>query len=550
MNSHMITFSGDQSRLNNYSFVKENNISDLKKFDAIDTVNNYDYWKNKALKENWCTEKYTSSQTDKIPGKLGCNLSYLNLFSNIISSSPDREWHLIIEDDIKIEEGFTEFISLLLKTLEKVDTEYVSLYGDPSKNPEQFIPRYHIKDNLYSMIPQYYTLAQLIRTSGMKKILWSLPMDENIDLWRNNNINLLSCTIANNNLISNLGSPTESAHLQGEKSKMGSLIWDSAKKPSTPTAQPRQILFQMHIMWYESAMINETLDSILAALDRSTIPVKVVLGLNAQTYLEKPIKGKAEEMFSVFLDHPLIKHKYTTVYHITDAQPFYNIGDWRRDVYNPDSIYTVWGESDCLLPVDYFETLSSLADQINSPHFVTLASRKMWDSTWQHVEHPEVRSLPLGPDRNNIEELYSHIPPHLSSEKQITQSELNDFNDKYPPAAKKLPFHKVDGSLLAISKSFPTPFIGEKVHFAREDTCFEMFCRLKNIPQYLIETKIKGHNYKHPLKRTNTTSSRDDSEYKSYEQDSIKEINFFLKSLSQASTPQPLQKEANSIVNK
>ena len=62
------------------------------------------------------------------------------------------------------------------------------------------------------------------------------------------------------------------------------------------------ILYQQHIMWYESKMLNETLDSLQLALQYSTLPVDLKFCLNSQTYLEQPIQGSPEDMFEEFLN--------------------------------------------------------------------------------------------------------------------------------------------------------------------------------------------------------------------------------------------------------
>jgi hypothetical protein len=535
MNSYMITYSRDIKRSANFTETKQKSLPNLQKFEAIDCVNYYDYWKTKALSEGLCSTSYTRKETDKYPGKLGCNLSYLYLFKSICSTLNDLDWVLIIEDDCQTQGDPTPYLQNLIAEASQTNTEYINLYSDPAESDKQFSKEYHLKGDLYKMVPQYYTLAQLIRVSGIKKILNTCPIDDNIDFWRNSNIDLLNCLISKNNFFKNSGSMNKHTHQQSKDNTMGSLIWDSANTP------PKQILFQMHIMWYESKMISETLDSLQIAIEKSSIPVKVVLGLNSQTYIEQPEEGEPQNMFEEFSSHPLLSKNYTDVYTITDKQDFYNIGDWRREIYNPNAIYTVWGESDCLIPSDYFNILLSTDSQIPYPHFMTLASRKMWDSTWDLMEHPQIRKYPRGKNRENIKELYSEVPYHLASEQQITQEEMESFNKEFEPEVKKLNFYKVDGSLLAISKNFPTPFIGENVRFAREDTCFEQFCRIKNIPQFLIETKIKGHNYKHPLKRINTSSLRSDETYKSYESKSIREINLFLKSIPQTIDSKPVK---------
>ena len=98
-----------------------------------------------------------------------------------------------------------------------------------------------------------------------------------------------------------------------------------------------RILYQQHIMWYESKMINETLDSLAEALTNSGLEVDLRFCLNSQTYLEEPIEGNSEDMFEEFINHPILKR--AEIVYKTNDEPFYNIGDWRREVYDMDYKY-------------------------------------------------------------------------------------------------------------------------------------------------------------------------------------------------------------------
>jgi hypothetical protein len=276
-------------------------------------------------------------------------------------------------------------------------------------------------------------------------------------------------------------------------------------------------------MWYESKMLNETLDSLQLSLEHSPIPVKLKFCLNSQTYLEKPIEGKSEDMFKEFLNHPILKN--AEIVYKTDSDPFYNIGDWRREIYSNDYKYTIWGESDCLIPEDYFYILSNL--EINEPHLISLSSRIMWDNTWTCVEHDDLKYYPNLNDRNPT---YEELKPFRYYD-QINQQQLNEFNNRNDINIIKLSILKIDGSLLALSKNLPTPFISPKMNFVREDFCAQQFFQIKGISQYLISNRIKGHNYSHVYKRTNTSSTRDSLLYKTLEQQNITEMNNFLSNL-------------------
>lgn len=269
-------------------------------------------------------------------------------------------------------------------------------------------------------------------------------------------------------------------------------------------------LFQMHIMWYESAMLNETLDTLFEALRYSKNQTKLKFCLNAQTYLEKPLRGKATDMFEQFLNHPVFALPFTEVIYKTDDDPFYNIADWRREIYNTEG-YTFWGESDCLIPREYFYVFDHL--RIDHPHYVAFASRKMWEPSWLKVEHDDVLSLPY---TNSCK---GRSFPYYWDE-QITSDQLYDFNSSQNEIRViRLLAPKVDGSLLALSPGLPE-FIPENMHFVEEDTCAQHSFEKNKIPQYLVSSIIKGHNYHHPLKRTNTAATRNDDLYLHYRDES------------------------------
>jgi len=278
------------------------------------------------------------------------------------------------------------------------------------------------------------------------------------------------------------------------------------------------ILFQMHIMWYESKMLNETLDSIQQAIHYSTLPVKIKLCINSQTYLETPIVGNSVDMLKEFENHPLLEN--SQIIYKTDADDFYNIGDWRREVYDINAKYTVWGESDCLLPEDFFYILSTA--QIDELHSLTFSSRKMWDTTWDIVEHVDLHKY-----SRSIQNIYQ-APTPLNSCDVITQSELNDYNNRFDIDIIKLPTVKIDGSLLCVSGGLNLQLIPDDMHFVREDFCAEQVLQLNHIPQYHVSTRIKGHNYAHPFKRTNTITTRESSIFKKYEYESQLAMQKFL----------------------
>jgi hypothetical protein len=282
-----------------------------------------------------------------------------------------------------------------------------------------------------------------------------------------------------------------------------------------------KLLYQQHIMWYESKMISQTLDSLDNALQHTSFPVDLVFCLNSQTYLEKPVQGEPEDMFEEFINHPVLQN--ANIIYKTDKEPFYNIGDWRREIYESSYKYTVWGESDCLVPEDYFYILENL--QIQETHVVSLASRKMGDDTWSSVEFEGMEKYQRSwPERNES------IPFPMFANDYIDYTTLMLINDCGDIKVVKNELPKIDGALLALSSDMPE-FIPQDLHFAREDYCANVSFIKNKIPQYVIKNKIKGHNYKHPQKRVNTVDTREDPLYRQYERESLAAMTKFINNL-------------------
>lgn len=265
-----------------------------------------------------------------------------------------------------------------------------------------------------------------------------------------------------------------------------------------------RFLYQMHIMWYELEMITETLDSFYRAKEISNVPIDVAVCFNKQTHLEEPISDFSSK-FEELAKHPALQG--ATIIEKTDNDSFYNVGDWRREVKTTTG-YTVWGESDTLVPREYFlllEQMWNVREQLTNPHVISLASRKMWDSSWESVEHPEVRAY------NIFSNGKSNAPKPLGHDHTITQDELDEFNSRFADDAGLTVISppKIDGSMLALHPDTPQ-IIADDISMVSEDYCAQMALTISKVPQYHFANIIKGHNYHYPNKRTNTIATRNE----------------------------------------
>ena len=113
----------------------------------------------------------------------------------------------------------------------------------------------------------------------------------------------------------------------------------------------------------------------------------------------------------------------------------------------------------------------------------------------------------------------------------FAEIKLDNFNEDEDIDIVRLDSHKIDGSLLCLSSNLPSPFIAPDMHFVREDTCASIFFQIHGVPQYHVTNRLKGHNYWHPKKRTNTDATRNDKVFKQYAERSQESMNIFLRGL-------------------
>lgn len=292
------------------------------------------------------------------------------------------------------------------------------------------------------------------------------------------------------------------------------------------------ILYQVHHMWYETSMIDECWHSILQALRAAPdVEVKLEICFNYQTYIEDPSVKDHKLMLEKWDSHPLMQDYKPKLTIKTNNDSFYNIADWRREVYDPEAKYTVWGETDTILPRDIFAILDKV--EINQPHVLTFAGRPMWDNSWDVVTHEKLRgySKPCQCGDEHKDDCIELLEAPWKYKDYITQKELDKFNDESGDIKIQQVPHKIDGSTVCLSGGIETPFIAPGMHFVREDTCLEYYLRKKNIPQVCITSRLKGHNYKHPNKRVGTNATRNDEVFKKYADVSIAAMQKFLSEL-------------------
>jgi len=274
------------------------------------------------------------------------------------------------------------------------------------------------------------------------------------------------------------------------------------------------------VQWYEIELIGEYLQSVKNALDIIENKENVIVDLyfNMTTSLENIDEKQCtmQEINSRFndIEKDLIKFGITLNVQrlggimLHERERIYTIADYRREFnskYCDEVDVLMWGESDSLIPRQTFEILDNLHSGVRdtTPKYVSFfATCKMWDKSWEVLEHPEFTVKPFI-DMSTVD-----TKNWWSLRYNMNIDEMNSFNDKVDDLdIKILNEYKFNGCGLVISSDVIKSGVNipRSAFFIHEDTAFQFQLQRffqGQIPQYLIKNILLVHNRKHIKKRS------------------------------------------------
>jgi hypothetical protein len=276
------------------------------------------------------------------------------------------------------------------------------------------------------------------------------------------------------------------------------------------------------VQWYEIEMIGEYLRSVKNALDvvdnRENVIVDLYLNCNESlesvdetqitiSDIKEKFKSLLEEVFDYDVD-ATVGHHHNLRFEINHRSDLiYTVADYRRDFndkYCTEVDVLMWGESDALIPRQTFQVLdhlhSSVKDQ--TPKYVAFfATCKMWDQTWEVLEHPEFTDKPFV-DMSTVDtERWWSLRYNMSID------EMNSFNDKVEDLdVQQTNNLKFNGCGLVFSSEVVKSGVNipRGSFFIHEDTAFmQVLQRMfgNSIIQYIFKNILLVHNRKHTKKR-------------------------------------------------
>ena len=273
-----------------------------------------------------------------------------------------------------------------------------------------------------------------------------------------------------------------------------------------------------HIMFYEIEMVEEYFRSVRYALEEIENPEKVRVDIlfNVSQYFEdcesqeklQEIKDRCENLVvQNFAWCGNFRYKF-----YSDDEKPYTMADYRRELNNKgiDYDYTIWGESDCLMPRQLFVVLEQISQHAKmnniNRYITTFAVRKMWDDSWKVLEHNEFTDKPYY-DMDTEEDKKKAESSPWSIRYTMSQEEMDELNNKVDELDVRLLTHpKFDGSGLVISKDLlmTGANLPPAVYMNGDDSAFLQSCLLhmgQNYRQFVIKNILKVHNRNHPKKR-------------------------------------------------
>lgn len=270
------------------------------------------------------------------------------------------------------------------------------------------------------------------------------------------------------------------------------------------------------VMFYEIEVITEFVQSLLNSVkdveNKENIAVDFLFNLSE--FSEKiDSRITADQLLSRFTEEcvsPLMQAGLNVVCNSNrDSSRLYSIGSYRRDFNNQyclDCDYLVWGESDCLMPEQYFEVLEQINEYATGAdlhrYCVTFGVRKMWDETWQVLEHPLFTNATF---RQSDDPQCPTDPSSIWYAMSLDEmNEINLQSKEYD--LRVIDYPRFDGSLLTISRDLILNGVNipPAMQGTGEDTSFQTMIKIimgNAYRQFVVKNILKVHNRNHPNKR-------------------------------------------------
>ena len=261
------------------------------------------------------------------------------------------------------------------------------------------------------------------------------------------------------------------------------------------------------IQWYEADIVDEYLSTLRTAIDSYSDDVLVDIMVSTNEDLEKCVSAEEMDFCLRTITYAIAKNKFKC----NVTSDLITIADYRRtfnEIYCDKSDVLIWGETDMLVPMQMFDALDNLHQNVNTPKYIaTFGICKMWDDSWKELEHVKFTDKPF--IENDYDNWWSLKYTMNADEMNKINSDVSELN------VRIIQKHKFNGCGLVISSEVIKSGVNipRSVFFVHEDTAFMLMIQrvLGNIPQYHFKNILVVHNRNHPNKRNHILGESGDT---------------------------------------
>ncbi|MAE82031.1 MAG: hypothetical protein CMB80_04800 [Flammeovirgaceae bacterium] len=212
-----------------------------------------------------------------------------------------------------------------------------------------------------------------------------------------------------------------------------------------------------HVMFFEIEMYRGFIDGLVNLLENIDNKENVIIDLcfNISEHIEKIDRSKISEdqlteKFNSGVN--VIRDLGFKVNTRIIKDEFYFHTDYRRDLnyhYCKKVDYIMWGETDSFFPKEAFqaiETLAQYTDEQNIHRYLlSFADRKMWDSSWDDLVHPDyIDHIFVDDDQQHLNQMQAKSPLPIEKMNEIN-AEAEGFDFTY------IKYPKISGACLVLS---------------------------------------------------------------------------------------------------
>lgn len=266
------------------------------------------------------------------------------------------------------------------------------------------------------------------------------------------------------------------------------------------------------VQWYEINIIEDYISSLFKSTENYYKPVLIDFCLVIDQSLEKIDESqsihKMWDKFRKLIGKYQDPDNRSIIVYGTVKYDRYTISEYRRDFntkYSSKADVLVWGESDMIVPDQFFKYIDFLHESSKEQHpkyIATFATCKMWDNSWKRLEHPDFTDKPF---------IEGDTQNWWSLRYEMSLAEMNEINSKVKvPEEIQIEYiypYKFNGCGLVISSEVIKSGINvpSAAFFVHEDTAFmNLLQRVFDppVPQWHFKNILLVHNRKSPRKRS------------------------------------------------